>query len=81
MEKVKKMIFLLVGIGLFGGELIFVICEGNCLMIVVNIIVLLIEINLEVMIVFVNEIICILYIKYVFVLKLKNILDRNIICY
>lgn len=41
MEKVKKLIFLLVGIGLFGGELIFVICEGNCLMIVVNIIVLL----------------------------------------
>lgn len=81
MEKVKKLTFLLAGIGLFGGESTFVICEGNRLMIVVNIIVLLIEINLEVMTVSVNEVICTLHIKYALVLKLKNILDRNITCH
>lgn len=77
MEKVKKMTFLLAGIGLFGGESTFVIYEGNRLMIVVNIIVLLKKINLEVMTVSVNEIICTLQL----VLKLKNILDRNITCH
>lgn len=58
MEKVKKLTFLLAGIGLFGGESTFVICEGNHLIIVVNVIVSLKKINLEVMTVSVNEIIC-----------------------
>lgn len=58
MEKVKKLTFLLAGIGLFGGESTFVICEGNRLIIVVNVFVLLKNINLEVMTVSVNEIIC-----------------------
>lgn len=58
MEKVKKLTFSLAGIGLFGGESTFVICEGNRLIIVVNVIVSLKKINLEVMTVSVNEIIC-----------------------
>lgn len=58
MEKVKKLTFLLAGIGLFGGESTFVICEGNRLIIVVNVIVSLKKINLKVMTVSVNEIIC-----------------------